>query len=328
METKGNESPAEVVNETPSAISDKGQPTQPINAVATINNHSLSRINLFDDKQLIAAENFLTKIMRSEKGGIKSINDGLAVLMRAQDLNLPFSTCLEHIHVINGKTGVDVHIIKALLSRAACTWEVTKDYQALYEYTDGFNSYNDGSLPEYAVRCNDKATAEAKAKEANENDDKIYLYPVRFYKGFDGNVYKDYQLNSNASKFAIVKTPAEAKIAQGAGKIPVVRCAAVPIDYITEYKFHRIFPDGREMTAFGRFTRNEALTAGLFEKDTYAKYARILISHRAFSYGAREIASDVLFGVMETTELKITSNITLNDADVVEADVVDIQQND
>ena len=78
-------------------------------------------LNLFDERQLVAAENFLTKIMRSDKGGIKSVNDGLAILMRAQDLNLPFSTCIEHIHVINGKTGVDIHVVKALLSRAGCT---------------------------------------------------------------------------------------------------------------------------------------------------------------------------------------------------------------
>lgn len=325
METNGKVSSAGVDNNNPSKTPVKEQPTPSTNAVATINDKSLSRINLFDEKQLVAAENFLTKVMRSEKGGIKSINDGLAVLMRAQDLNLPFSTCLEHIHVINGKTGVDVHIIKALLLRAACTWEVTKDYQALYEYTDGFNSYNDGNLPEYAVRCNSKDDAEAKLKAAAEHDDKLYLYPVRFYKGFDNNIYKDYQLNSAANKFAIVRNPAEAKSATAAGKIPVVRCAAVPVDYVTEYKFTRIFPDGRVMTAVGHFSRNEALAAGLFEKDTYVKYARILIGHRAFIYGARDIASDVVFGVMETTELKITSNVTLSNDDFVEAEVVDIQ---
>lgn len=325
METKIEVSSVGANNNNPSEAPITEQPTHSTKALSTINDQSLSRVNLFDEKQLVAAENFITKVMRSEKGGIKSVNDGLAVLMRAQDLNLPFSTCLEHIHVINGKTGVDVHIVKALLSRAACTWEVIKDYQALYEYTDGFNSYNDGNLPEYAVRCNSKADAEEKAKNAKEDDDKIYLYPVRFYKGFDNNIYKDYQLNSAANKFAIIRNQAEAKAAQTAGKIPVVRCAAVPVDYITEYKFNRVFPDGRTMTATGHFTRNEALAAGLFDKDTYAKYARILIGHRAFTYGAREIGSDVLFGVMETTELKITSGITLSDGDFKEVDIVDIQ---
>lgn len=325
METNGKVSSAGVDNENPNKTSGKEQPTPTVKTLSVTNDKGLSRINLFDEKQLVAAENFLTKVMRSEKGGIKSINDGLAVLMRAQDLNLPFSTCLEHIHVINGKTGVDVHIIKALLLRAACTWEVTKDYQALYEYTDGFNSYNDGNLPEYAVRCNSKEEAEAKSKAAGENDDKMYLYPVRFYKGFDGNIYRDYQLNSAANKFAIVRNPAEAKSAQASGKVPVVRCAAVPVDFVTEYTFTRILPDGRVMTATGRFSRSEAIAADLFKKDTYTNYARILIGHRAFTYGAREIGSDVLFGVMETTELKIVNGITLSDGDFKEVDSVDIQ---
>ena len=324
METKNVVSSAGINNHNPSETPNAEQPTQSVKTLSTINDKGLSRINLFDEKQLVAAENFITKVMRSEKGGIKSVNDGLAVLMRAQDLGLPFSTCLEHIHVINGKTSVDVHIIKALLLKAACTWEVSKDYQALYEYTDGFNAYNDGNLPEYAVRCNSKDDAEAKIKAAGENDDKVYLYPVRFYKGFDGNIYKDYQLNSAANKFAIVRNQAEAKSATTAGKVPVVRCAAVPVDYVTEYKFTRTMPDGKVMTAYGRFSRNEAAAAGLFDKDTYAKYARILIGHRAFTYGAREIGSDVLFGVMETTELKVTSGITLSDGDFKEVDVATI----
>ena len=123
--------------------------------------NSFNKLNLFNDKDLVAAENFLTKIMRSEKGGIKSVNDGLAVLMRAQDLQLPFSSCLEHIHVINGKTGIDIHIIKALLLRAGCTWTCEKDYQPLYEYTDGNNVYIDDSLPDYAIKCSSHKEAEA-----------------------------------------------------------------------------------------------------------------------------------------------------------------------
>ena len=55
--------------------------------VIEVNKDTINAINLFDEKQLIAAENFLTKISRSEKGGIKSVNEGLAILMRAQDLN-------------------------------------------------------------------------------------------------------------------------------------------------------------------------------------------------------------------------------------------------
>lgn len=62
----------------------------------------------------------------------------------------------------------------------------------------------------------------------------------------------------------------------------------------------------------------------MFEKDTYKKYPRVLISHRAFTLGARDIASDILFGCMETTELKIVSGQELSDADYVEAEVVEL----
>ena len=252
--------------------------------------------------------------MRSEKGGIKSVNDGLAVLMRAKDLNLPFSTCLEHIHVINGKTGVDVHIIKALLLRAGCTWECLKDYQPLYEYTDSINVYVDGSLPDYCVRCISSQEAEDKRSKAGDKDDKVYVYPVKFYKDFNGNVYREYQLNS---KCQLVANRSQAVEIQKSGKIPVFRIPSVPVDYVTEYRFTR-WINNKCIFANSRFTFSEANAAGLFEKDTYKKYSRVLIQHRAFTYGARDIASDVLFGVMETSELKIVNSINIDEQDAID----------
>ena len=62
----------------------------------------------------------------------------------------------------------------------------------------------------------------------------------------------------------------------------------------------------------------------MFEKDTYKKYPRILIGHRAFTYGAREIASDVLFGVMETTELKVVTDSNLSPSDYASFEEVEV----
>lgn len=272
---------------------------------------TINQLNLFNEKDLIAAENFLTKIMRSEKGGIKNVNDGLAVLMRAQDLTIPFSTALEHIHVINGKTGIDIHIVKALLSKAACTWRCIKDYQALYEYTDGINVYCDGQLPDYCVRCVSKTDAESKRQA--DKDDNVYVYPVKWYSDFNGNKYKDYQLNTKLHK--IVTTKAEAITLAQQKMIGVYRIPAVPIDFVTEYELTRTI-NGKEVTAIGRFSYTEAIAADFFEKDTYKKYARILIGHRAFTYGARDIASDVLLGAYETTELKIVQGVNITPTDV------------
>ena len=284
---------------------------------------NINTLNLFNSDELASAEAFLTKVMRSDKGGIKSVSDGLAILMRAKDLALPFSTCIEHIHVINGKTGIDIHIVKALLSRAGCTWETIKDYQPLYEYTDGINVYVDGSLPDYVQRCISQAEAEKKIAESTDADT-YYAYPVKWYQDVNGNVYKDYQLNAAQFKIAINK--AQMADIVKAGKIPVYRIPNKPVDFITEYEITRTL-NGKEISARGRFTYNEAVVAQMFEKDTYKKYARILIGHRAFTYVAREIASDVLFGVSETTELKIVSGVELNGSDfnsVEDAEVISI----
>lgn len=52
-------------------------------------NTGIHVLNLLDEKQLASAEVFLKKIIATEKGGVKSVNEGLAILMRAQDLRLP-----------------------------------------------------------------------------------------------------------------------------------------------------------------------------------------------------------------------------------------------
>lgn len=309
---KEKEKQGQVENKSP-AQSDRNVSTQIAkHDVATINESHFNAINLFDPKQLAAAENFLTKVMHSKKGGIESVNDGLAVLMRAQDLGLPFSSCLEHIHIINGKTGVDIHIVKALLLKVGVTWRCLKDYTPLYEYTDGFNVYIDNNFPDYVIKC--RNAKEASEKLANDKDsDNVYVYPVKWYQDFNGNLYKDYQLNTK--QFAIVVNKLQANEVIKSNKIPVYRIPNKPVDYITEYELTRTI-NGKVMTTIGKFSYSDAVHAYMFEKDTYKKYPRILIGHRAFTLAARDIASDALMGVMETTELKIVSGKELSTSDI------------
>ena len=274
-------------------------------------NVGLAVINLLDEKQLASAEIFLKKFMQSEKGGIKSIADGLSILARAQDLQLPFTTCIEHIHVINGKTGIDVHIIKSLLSRAGVVWECTKDYTPQYQYTDGNTIYLETQLPDYCVKCRTAKEAEDATK-----DDTVGVYPVQWFTDLKGNVYNEFQISDKCVK-AINKAHA-LKLAQG-GQFPIIRIPAQPVDFVTEYKFTRyrvINGENVKSSATSHYSQSEALSAGLFEKDTYKKYPRILVSHRAFTLGARDIASDLLMGCMETTELKIVNGMDISDDDV------------
>ena len=290
-----------------------GGSSRALTARHTEPNTGLAVINLLDEKQLAAAELFLKKFMSSEKGGIKSVADGLSILARAQDLQLPFTTCIEHIHVINGKTGIDVHIIKSLLSRAGVVWKCTKDYTPQYQYTDGNTIYLETQLPDYCVKCRT-------AKEAVDatKDDTVGVYPVQWFTDLKGNVYNEFQVSEKCVK-AINKAHA-LKLA-GEGKFPVIRIPAQPIDYVTEYEFKRyrmINGKEREITAISHYSFSEAQNAELFSKDTYKKYARIMIGHRAFVLGARDIANDVLMGCMETTELKVVENAPITDVDFVE----------
>ena len=275
-------------------------------------------LNLFDEKQLAAAEVFLKRMITTDKGGIKNVNEGLAILMRAQDLQLPFSSCIEHIHVIQGKTGVDIHIIRSLLSRAGVTWECTKDYTPQYQYTDGNTIYNETQLPDYCVKCRTTKEAETKTNE----DGLIGVYPVRWYQDLKGNIYNEFQINDKCV-IAINKQQA-LKIAQD-GKFPFMRVAPVPIDFVTEYQFTRrkmILGEKVITKATSHFSFTEAKNAGLFEKDNYKKYARIMIGVRAFTLGAREIADDVIMGVMETSELKLITDTPLDGSEFIDAEII------
>ena len=287
-------------------------------------NHTSSNVlTVFTDSELAKAESFLKRIIASDKGGIKSVNEGIAIMMRAKDLELPFSTCIEHIHVINGKTGVDIHIIKALLSRAQVTWKCIKDYTCLYEYTDGSNIFNEAQLPDYCVICRNSEEAEKATKNGQ-----IGVYILPYYSDVNGNLFNKIQFDAYKSKHPdteIAITRQHAMKLASEKKYAVYRVANKPIDYVCEYEFTRyrkIFGKVIESKSIGKFTYTDALTAGLFDKDTYKKYPKVLISHRAFTLGARDIASDVLMGCMETTELKQTMGEDIEDVDVLPIETV------
>lgn len=277
-------------------------------------------VNLLDKEQYAAAELFIQKIMVSDKNAIKSVADGMSMLARAQDLQLPFNTCLEHIHVINGKTGIDVHIIKSLLLRAGVVWECTKDYTPQYQYTDGNTIYLETQLPDYCVKCRTAKEAEDVTK-----DNIVGVYPVQWFTDLKGNVYNEFGISDKCVK-AINKQHA-LKLAKE-GNFPVIRIPAQPIDYVTEYSFTRyklINGVERIMKCTSHFSQSEAITAGLTEKDTYKKYARILVGHRAFTLGARDIGDDLLMGCMEITELKIANGLDIDNSDIIDADYTSVE---
>ena len=257
----------------------------------------------FTDSELIAAESFLKRLMSTPKGGIKNVNEGIALMMRAKDLQLPFSSCIEHIHVIGDKTGIDIHIIRTLLLRAGIVWEHTKDNIPLYEYTDGSNIYKEEMLPAYTIICRNQEEAEKKT-----NDNQVAVYPLRYYIDLKGQVFNQFQIND---KFSIaLHQPQAMKLAQE-GKYPVIRIPQQPYDIVSEYRFERWQKvNGREIHRIctGKYSKNDAILAKLVEKDNWQKQFSNMLNIRAFTLGAREIGDDVLMGCYEINELKEFTN--------------------
>lgn len=267
----------------------------------------------FTDAELIAAESFLKRLMSTPKGGISNVNEGIAIMMRAKDLQLPFSSCIEHIHVISGNTGIDIHVIRTLLLRAGIVWEHTKDNIPLYEYTDGSNIYKEEMLPTYAVICRNQEEAEKKT-----NDNQVGVYPLRYYIDLKGQVFNQFQIND---KFSIaLHQPQAMKLAQE-GKYPVIRIPQQPYDIISEYKFERWQKvNGREIhrTCIGKYSKNDAILAKLIDKDNWQKQFSNMLNIRAFTLGAREIGDDVLLGCYEINELKEFTNTPFTKEDFVD----------
>lgn len=278
----------------------------------------LLSINVLNKDSIAAAEFYLSKIVASGKSGISSVQDGMAILLRAKDLQIPFSSAVENMHVINGKTGVGVHIIKALLLRAGVLWDKTKDYTPLYYYTDSSNIYED-SIPDYCIRCINKEEALKVSSQGNN----VGVYPLQYYRDLGGNIYKETEVTSKCVKCFNMPQAIQLK---NEGKFPVIRMQNLPYDYVTEYSFTRVqVVDGEKITrhAISRFSRRDAEQAELIDKDVYKHYDKSMISHRAFTLGAREIADDLLMGVLELTELKKVMGVTVNADDFNEVDELD-----
>lgn len=83
-------------------------------------------------------------------------------------------------------------------------------------------------------------------------------------------------------------------------------CRKMHIDTRTEYLFIRYFTTPKGViknTCIGMFGINDANQANLLKKDNWKKYTRDMLSSRAFSRGANEIADDLLLGMYSVSEL-------------------------
>ena len=97
-----------VSNNNPKVITTTRKGELPATQVSKGISSNLARLDLTTQEGMIAFETFAEQYIRSDKSGLKTKADVLSIFCRAQDLGLPFTGCAEHIHVINGKTGIDI----------------------------------------------------------------------------------------------------------------------------------------------------------------------------------------------------------------------------
>lgn len=87
-----------------------------------------------------------------------------------------------------------------------------------------------------------------------------------------------------------------------------------PSDKITEYDFKRLIKriDGKyvEQKAKSSFSLLDSVAAGLDDKDNWKKYPSAMLDARAFMKGAREVASDIIFGLYSVDELADANNVS------------------
>ena len=83
----------------------KEKPTTNNNGMVVVS--ALNTLDIYNPDDRSKLELYLKSVMSSDKCGIKTIQDGLAIYSRAKELGLPFTSCIEHLGVINGKTTLD-----------------------------------------------------------------------------------------------------------------------------------------------------------------------------------------------------------------------------
>lgn len=100
----------------------------------------------------------------------------------------------------------------------------------------------------------------------------------------------------------------------------------VEVDRITQYTFTRMLKQANgeyeKIKVVSSFKMSEANTAGLLGKDNWKNYPVRMCDARAFTAGAREIASDIIFGMYSINELADTYDIPYTITDTLEESVI------
>lgn len=77
---------------------------------------------------------FARQVIASGVSNIKKEADALVILMRGAELGLSYAVSINNIFAINGKTGMSVHLHKAMLQNAGVYFELQEDKVPVYAF--------------------------------------------------------------------------------------------------------------------------------------------------------------------------------------------------
>jgi hypothetical protein len=102
-----------------------------------------------------------------------------------------------------------------------------------------------------------------------------------------------------------------------------------PSDRVTEYEFTRLVKriDGKyvEQKSKSSFSVLDSVAAGLDDKDNWKKYPARMLDARAFMIGAREVASDIIFGLYSVDELADANNVAYTMDESMNQTIIDAE---
>jgi len=234
---------------------------------------------------------FFNKLIGGKNIGVEDATEALGVYLQCQEMGLPFVTASNHIQVVKGKVGIDIHLVRAILLRpgSGVYWEKVLDYVPEYTYTDSVEQWTSCLTPRKFLEW--------------LNDEYCGLY--------------------NKAAFVWSAEDAEkAKINKATHLLSTTTGTLTPSDYVTEYLFTRpvkipLTNEIKIREVRQRFTYQDAVSAGLFDiskpDSAWVKYLKNQLDVRAFTFGARQIADDLLNGMYTTAEI---CDITGTDYDV------------
>jgi hypothetical protein len=128
--------------------------------------------------------------------------------------------------------------------------------------------------------------------------------PVFGYKRLERRFTQD-QIDADPKAFKIFYSAETLKawveLNPKAVELPVFQIPE-PVDYITTIEFTRYY-NGNPHKIIASFSMNDALTADLVKKDNWSKYPKQCLFARTYVIGAREIASDLIFGMYTPEEM-------------------------